>query len=248
MASFRDECVCIGAWDWSETSQTVRLLARRHGLIRGLAKGSRREPSNFHGGFEPLTRGESIISPKPPPGLSNVTSWTLVEIFPAVRSDLASFHIGMYAADLIAHVIIDADPHPELYDSLIGLLRQLVETARTDAALLRFQWSVLEHTGHRPELDADVAIRGPLSPAGAYVFDSRLGGVRADSSNATQGAWRIRHTTLEALRQARAGGHIQGLAVETVRRASRLLHVYAREILGRETPAARFLFGDSDAS
>ena len=65
MPAIRDEALCIRHWDWSETSQTVSLFTRTHGLVRGLAKGSRREKSNFSGGIELLTRGQALFILKP---------------------------------------------------------------------------------------------------------------------------------------------------------------------------------------
>ncbi|HAC09503.1 MAG TPA: DNA repair protein RecO, partial [Phycisphaerales bacterium] len=52
MPTIRDEAVCVRHWDFSETSQTVSLFLRDHGLVRGLAKGARRERGSFSGGFD----------------------------------------------------------------------------------------------------------------------------------------------------------------------------------------------------
>jgi recombinational DNA repair protein (RecF pathway) len=37
-----DQAIVVRLWDFSETSQTVSLFLREHGMLRGLAKGSRR--------------------------------------------------------------------------------------------------------------------------------------------------------------------------------------------------------------
>ena len=56
MSRFKDQAVCIRMIDWSETSQIVALLTREHGVLRGLAKGSKRMSpsaiSRFSGGIE----------------------------------------------------------------------------------------------------------------------------------------------------------------------------------------------------
>ena len=43
MASVKDIAICVRHWDWSETSQTVSILCREHGLVRAVVKGARRE-------------------------------------------------------------------------------------------------------------------------------------------------------------------------------------------------------------
>ena len=76
MATIRDQAVCVRQWDFSETSQTVSLFCREQGMIRGLAKGSRRERSSFSGGFDLFTRGEIVAIVKPGRDLATLTEWT----------------------------------------------------------------------------------------------------------------------------------------------------------------------------
>ena len=91
MAQVRDQAICIRHWDWSETSQTVSLFCREHGLIRGVAKGAKREKSTFSGGLELMTRGEVVASLKNTDTLSTLTSWNLLETFSASRGSLHGF-------------------------------------------------------------------------------------------------------------------------------------------------------------
>ena len=65
MPIIADTAICIRCWDFSETSQTVSLFTREHGVVRGLAKGAKREKGGFSGGLDVLTRGEMIASVKP---------------------------------------------------------------------------------------------------------------------------------------------------------------------------------------
>ncbi|MHC4990131.1 MAG: DNA repair protein RecO, partial [Planctomycetota bacterium] len=64
MPTIQDQAVCIRHWDFSETSQTVSLLSREHGVIRGLAKGAKREKGTFSGGIDLLTVGEVVAITK----------------------------------------------------------------------------------------------------------------------------------------------------------------------------------------
>ncbi|MCH7602254.1 MAG: recombination protein O N-terminal domain-containing protein, partial [Planctomycetes bacterium] len=60
MPTISDYAICIRRWDFSETSQTVSLFTRESGIIRGLAKGAKREKGNFSGGFDLLTLGQVV--------------------------------------------------------------------------------------------------------------------------------------------------------------------------------------------
>ena len=48
MPIIADTAICIRCWDFSETSQTVSLVTREHGVVRGLAKGAKREKEASH--------------------------------------------------------------------------------------------------------------------------------------------------------------------------------------------------------
>ena len=85
MSTLRDEAICVRHWDFSETSQTVSLFLRDHGMLRGLAKGARRERGAFSGGFDLFTKGEIVAIVKPGRELATLTEWTLLETYPVFR-------------------------------------------------------------------------------------------------------------------------------------------------------------------
>ncbi|MCQ3941053.1 DNA repair protein RecO [Synechococcales cyanobacterium CNB] len=237
----RDQAVCVRHWDWSETSQTVSVFTREHGLIRGIAKGARREKAAFSGGLELLTRGELVAIVKPSGSLATLTAWDLQETFPALRRSLATFNAGMYLADLVCHSITDEDPHPALFDALLSSLRTIGDSAAK--AILHFQWATLVETGYKPALG-----REPAEQARAvYGFSPRAGGlvsIAQDEGDNTPSApfWRVRSPTVELLRRLESGHSIGGDAA-SIDRANRLLAAYLREILGRDLPTVRWVFG-----
>lgn len=241
-----DEAFCIRVWDWSETSQTVSLFSRDHGVIRCVAKGAKRENAKFSGGLEVLTRGEMIASVKTGDSMSLLTSWDLLEVFPASRRTLSSFYAGMTLLDVVHHSVTDHDPHPEIFDALVANARLLGEPADDQRAVFSLLWTSIDQTGHRPELHADVATGAPLTPAPAYVFSPRLGGLTTDSGAGDGPRWRVRHETVEFLR-----GHADGrasAAPESLDRATRLLAMYFREVFAADPATFRRLLGDAGAA
>jgi DNA repair protein RecO (recombination protein O) len=259
MPTLADEALCIRHWEWSETSQTVSLFARSAGLIRGLAKGSRRPRSAFGGGFDLLSRGQILAVGKADATLLTLTEWTLLESFPRLRSDLAANRAGFYVADLIARLLPPFDPHPHLYDEAAAALRRLDAAVATDAVLLRFQWALLDAAGYRPRLDPEGAV---AEEGDAVPFSAALGGV-VPGGERTEGVrrWRVRRGTIDALRRVaaivdsadepedsadgpadRPDEPDPALPDDSVGRASRLLAAYLREILGDEPLTMRQCF------
>lgn len=219
-------------WDWSETSQTVSILSRTHGLVRAIAKGSRRPNTPFSGGIELLTRAEVGLIIKPANDLALLTEWHLVEHFPALRQSLRVYHAGLYAAELVVRMILDHDPHPDAFDALLELLRALQPGSSTDGPLLRYQKALLLACGYTPVIDRDVATGAPLSDAPVAQFVPELGGVVPAQAPATTAegrkmeSWPVRKTTLTAVVDPRSASG------EDVSRASRLLAAYIRTLIG----------------
>lgn len=241
MSSAHDEGVCIRHWDWSETSQTLSIFARRLGLLRCVAKGSKRPEARFSGGVEMLARADMTAILKPGDSMTVLTSWDLREPFPWVRRSLGAFYAGMAMADIIHHSIRDHDPHPDLYDALLVALRALGADARANAgALVWLLWRSLVETGHRPEIYRDARGAGELPPAGAYAFSSRLGGLTLDDASEPD-VWRVRATTVELLRAADRAHMPMDLPArfthEDMVRAAKLLTLYFRDAIGSEPPA-----------
>lgn len=257
MANARDEAICIRRWDFSETSQTVSLLCRDLGLLRGIAKGAKREKGSFSGGIELLTRGEVLAIVKKGRELATLTDWNLLEIFPSLAARLDAHRAGLYMADLAAHMLHEGDPHPRLYDELLAALRGVEQPLEAPGAVLRFQWSVLVETGYQPILDRDARTGLALSgDDGAVGFSAEAGGTV--NLNGNGGLWRVRLSTIEMLRSlergkaSRPGEHPDTADATdgrdtTAARANRLLAAYLRHLMGRELPTMRHFVGAIDS-
>jgi DNA repair protein RecO (recombination protein O) len=227
-----DQAICVRQWDWSETSQTVSILTHTHGLVRAVAKGSRRPNAPFSGGIELLTRAEIGLIIKPTSDLALLTEWDLAEHFPVLRQSLPVYHAGLYAAELVVRMISDHDPHPDVFDALLDLLRTMTDATSIEHPLLLFQKRLLRACGYDPVLDRDIQSGEPLSDAPLAQFVPEMGGVVPTGARPTQPegrvmeAWPVRRATLAAILDP-AGGRPEDLA-----RANRLLASYIRTLIG----------------
>jgi hypothetical protein len=243
-----DLAVSVRHWDWSETSQTVWLFTRAHGLVRALAKGSKRPNAPFSGGVELLTLGEAGVLLKPNADLHLMTEWDPREAFPHLRRTLRAHYAALHMADLVQHMVLDRDPHPELFDALVRELEALSREGHEAACVLRFQVDALRAVGLMPVLDTD-------APASArwLVFDPDRHRVVGQG----EAGWRVRPDTARLIaalgRRDQAGDNAPGARATgvrdddaTIQRAGRLLSTYIRHILGREPPTARLVFPPID--
>ena len=244
MANLKDEAICIRHWDWSETSQTVSLFTRNHGILRGIAKGSKREKAPFSGGIELASRGEIVAIVKAhhtAGGLATFTSWDLLDTFPAVRRTHLGFRIAMGILDALGQAMRETDAHPALFDGTVHSL-QALDGPPVDqlAALIAFLLLLLKETGHAPELTLDVRTGDPTGPATVLGFSPFRGGVTNLQTPEPDSAtiWRVRFETIELLRMIASESHHGANAPEAaLKRAVSLLSAYLRHVLESDIPA-----------
>lgn len=240
MPPLHDDAICLRHSEWSETSQLATLLCREHGLVRGLARGSRRERSAFSGGFELLARGQVVFYEKPTRELANITAWDLTHTHAQLRVDLASLWRAMFAVDLMQRAMPVREPHPRSFDQLATLLGLSTISMRD---LTRYQWYLLDEAGHKPDLDQ------AAHQAAVVYFLPEAGRFEPSPPASATAAWPMRGKTLAAIRsitqpqdheQRPQNAHNE----ETWTRAAAFLCAYWMWVLGRPIPAARAVFGD----
>lgn len=234
-----EDAVVLRLWDFSETSQTGALFTRGRGVVRCLAKGSKRPRAKFSGGLELLTRGEAVLIVKPGAELAQLIEWDLRETYFGLRRSIDAHLAGAYAADLVFRCVTDHDPHERLFDALVGCLdgvdRSGGDRAAVLEAVLAFQWATLVETGYTPSLSVDVRTGETLGDEPRYGFDPRLGGVIRDPGR--------RSGAIDASGADGGGsrGEVWLVRGETVRRLRGLAS--RREAPGRQAPGA-----DDDAT
>ncbi|MEN0019670.1 MAG: recombination protein O N-terminal domain-containing protein [Planctomycetota bacterium] len=220
-----DQALCIRQWPWSETSQTALLLTHEHGLLRVLAKGSRRDKSPFSGGIEALTTGEAELIIKPTTGLTQLIAWDLREPLAHIRTDWLRFTAATYVAEVLGAALSEGDPHPSLH---LDACRALSASDLPPASLVLFlQWATLNDTGHSPDLT-------PPDRAGDVVgFDAAAGRLVSDPGPAGPDAvWRARQSTIAAVHDLAAGAMPTDASAAS--RAIALLDRYLAWVLGRQ--------------
>lgn len=255
MPPLRDQAIILRHWEYSETSQTVSLFTRDHGLLRGLAKGCRRDRSTFSGGFESLTRGEIGASVRPNSELATLTDWDLQEVFWSARRSLTAHLAGLYIVDLLHHAMRPMDAHPNLYDRAVAALRATEQQPSIPATVLKFQWALAEESGIQPRLSASESGEDDDAPAPrrsqkAQHFSPSAGGV-VEAPNTSPGTtsaaratdtWKVRPETLALLMALKKGEPPATAERSVVVRASRLLGAYWQVVLERELPTHEAYF------
>lgn len=182
MPTETDVAIVIRLSDFSETSQVVTLFSHQTGLLRLMAKGVRRSTrEKFAVGLDLLEQGEiSYSKARGDAGLGMLAEWVQREMHLGLRRSRAALDAGLYAAELVANLTQEYDPHSQVYVGLSALLGDLAlepAAAQVLPRVIRFQALLLREIGYAPKLRACVQCRTVGRRGTAAGFSSAAGGL-----------------------------------------------------------------------
>lgn len=179
MSTKTDQAVVLRLTEYSETSQIVTLFTATHGAVRLIAKGARRSTRrHFAAGLDLLELGSvSFVPPRGDAQLGTLTEWVQRDAFAGLRRELLRLHGALYAAELVAGLTEEYDPHLELFNDLVATLRGLAGPDAAAAWVPRFQGALLKAIGYAPHLACCVACRRPIRSRQVVYFSSTAGGL-----------------------------------------------------------------------
>ena len=147
------EAIVLKTVDFSETSLVLTLFSRNSGKIRALAKGGRRIKGPFESALDLMSHVLVTYIPKRGDVLDLLTESKLIRRFRPTQTNFGGLYAGYYLIELLNEMTIEQEPMPELFDAAVFALSQLIDGQTPMPVLMRFEWRLLELTGHFPLLD-----------------------------------------------------------------------------------------------
>ena len=181
---YREPAICLRCIDYSETSQVVHMLTRGQGVVRLLAKGSKRPKSTSGGGIDLFAEGQCVYTHAGRESLGTLIEFAETTAHRELRRDLARLNPAMYMLELCGSLLAEGDPHPQVFKLLHNALARLGSPdASPQAVLAYFQYRLLRRVGLLPEFTACVSCGGKPGRTGVY-FSSSAGGLLCRSCEA----------------------------------------------------------------
>ncbi|NSW83552.1 MAG: DNA repair protein RecO [Syntrophothermus sp.] len=171
------EAIVLKNQDFIETDKIVTFFARREGKLRAVAKGIKKPNSSLRGAVQPfcfsclhLSRGRE---------LDLITQGRIIEFFGYVRDDMVKTLHSLYLMELLDKSLAEADPHPEVFDATLTVLRCLEDGPFSPLAVRWFELKLARELGYALGLQKCILCgRGK-----AVVLSIKDGGVLCDRCN-----------------------------------------------------------------
>ena len=144
------EALVLKKVDFSESSLILTLLTRDYGKIQALAKGGRRIKGPFEFALDLMSHILVTYIPKRGDSLDLLTESKLVRRFRPTQENYGGMYAGYYVIELLNEMTIEQEPVPELFDVAVEALSQLIVGHTVMPVVMRFEWQLLELTGHFP--------------------------------------------------------------------------------------------------
>ena len=170
----------------------------------------------------------------------------------ALRRRADRLNTALYMIELVAALLAEADPHPEVFELLHNALGRLgAPEAPAPAVLAYFQWRLLRNVGLMGELDTCVACGRAIAQAAGHArrgvcFSAHEGGLLcADCEAPEAGKRRVSPSGLAGLAAlaAVAAGKKVSLPPSQAQEVNRLLAYYVTYHLGKPLKMARHAIG-----
>lgn len=213
---------------YRETSQLLTLFTAHHGRFNAIGRATRQQrggnPLRLFCSLRLAWRGKSDLK----------TLTASEPIRPPAMLAGDRLFVGLYLNELLARLLHEHEPHPDLFQRYDQALEILVRGGEIEPVLRIFELKLLEDLGYGLGLDTDIDSGDPVEPGVGYVFFPGEG-VR-------------RHRTGERGLALFRGEHLCAIASgrfddpETLRVAKQLTRLAMEPYLGTRPLASRELF------
>ena len=166
--------------EYGDYDLILTFLTRDFGKLSAIAKSARKSTKRFAGGLELFSVLRIVCTSGRRSGLPILQEAVLINLHPAIRTDIMKTAQANYWAELIDRWAEEAEQQPELFHLLLHVYGRLNSGTASPAEIgIIFQIRLLALTGHAPNLQRCSVCRTGLdhSPDREYTVDLPKGGL-----------------------------------------------------------------------
>lgn len=144
--------VVLRSFPYGETSIIARCYTKDHGKVSLIVKGARRKKSPMAAYFQSMNYLDIVYYYRETRSLQSVSKATFVEIWSELNQDLKKIVYGLAVIELTEKTNTENDPHPELFDELVAVLKAFNSSElRLNLIFWYFQIKLLTILGFKPD-------------------------------------------------------------------------------------------------
>ncbi|MGD9580271.1 MAG: DNA repair protein RecO [Vampirovibrionia bacterium] len=177
MSQYKTTAIVLRTYDFKDYDKIVVLYSKEYGIIRAIAKGVKKQRSQFNGKLEPTISSKFILYKGK--NLDIVNECDVIESFKGIRSSLKKLTFSLCYLELASAFGIEEDPNSEIYyDFLFDSLKKLElydENSLIEKLLVEFEYNIISAAGYTPVFDTCNNCRKPIEESEYISFSSGFG-------------------------------------------------------------------------
>lgn len=178
MQNFTTNAINLRSYHLSESDKIIVMYSKEKGLIRGVAKGSKKTSSKLGGRMDMLVANKLMLHKGK--NLDTICQAEALNTFLNLRNDMDKLFYSMYAAEIVSNFGVEDDPNSQevynLFFSFLQKMSKIVLKKEILIAVLRFQLKIMHISGYSLELSQCVKCGCELKEEDLY-FSLEQGGV-----------------------------------------------------------------------
>ncbi len=144
--------VVLKSFPYGETSLIARCYTKDHGKVSVIVKGARRKKSPMAAYFQPMNYLDIVYYYRQTRSLQSLSKASFVEIWSDLNQDLKKIAHGLAVIELTEKTNTDNDPHPELFNELVSVLKAFNSSnLRLNLIFWYYQIKLLTILGFKPD-------------------------------------------------------------------------------------------------
>ncbi len=186
MQNFTTNAINLKSYNLSESDKIIVMYSKEKGLIKGVAKGSKKTSSKLGGRMDMLVANKIMLFKGK--NLDTICQAEALDTFMNLRRDMDKLFYSMYCAEIVSNFGIEDDPNSEeIYTLFYSLLKTMSKASTKEELLLsiiRFQLKIMHICGYSIEMDKCVKC-GCSTEKESLFFSLEQGGIICENCKTT---------------------------------------------------------------
>ncbi|HEY5649629.1 MAG TPA: DNA repair protein RecO [Nitrospiria bacterium] len=176
MGLFDTEAIILKTLRLGEADKLVTLLSDKRGILKAVAKGSRRPKSRFGSSLEPFTLCRIDLFEKKPTILMRMNGAEIIHSHRKIRDLLIRIDTASRMVRFVLALLPEGEASPGTFQLLKNGLQQLQTEKDPEWLLCAFEFKCLKLAGYHPRFEGCIFCREKVDDQPVY-FSPAQGGV-----------------------------------------------------------------------
>lgn len=180
---FTTNVINLKSYNISESDKLLLMYSKDKGLMKAVARGSKKTNSKLGGRMELLVANKLMLNKGKT--FDSISQAEAINTFFNLRSDIDKLFLAMYGSEIVANFGIENDPNSEeIFNLFYAFLNELSKAKTKELSMLqviKFQLKIMNILGYSIELNNCVKCVDKLTEKEEIYFSIEQGGILCKS-------------------------------------------------------------------